>query len=186
LADRKVNEQLARCTMAALRACRQLLPSCLPYLNVHIALRRIIARTSTNQKELTSMKAFRWQWLLMLVPMVLIGCKAGPVDKPAGSGTEQQTASAKPAADAGEEAKIQAALAELSPADRKLAEEQGYCAVQNDSRLGSMGKPVKIMVKDQPVFLCCGHCRKTAQADPDKTLARVKQLREKEAPPPAK
>jgi len=42
-----------------------------------------------------------------------------------------------------------------------------------------MGVPVKVMVKDQPVFLCCKGCQKEALADPDKTLARVKELRAK-------
>jgi hypothetical protein len=35
------------------------------------------------------------------------------------------------------------------------------------------------MVKDQPVFLCCKGCQKKALADPDKTLAKVKELRDK-------
>jgi hypothetical protein len=75
------------------------------------------------------------------------------------------------------EAKIKASLDELSPADRKLAEEQKYCAVMTDNRLGSMGKPVKVMVKDQPVFLCCDSCTKKATADPDKTLEQVEKLK---------
>jgi len=72
-----------------------------------------------------------------------------------------------------------ASLARLDPEDRKLAEEQKYCVVQNDKRLGSMGTPVKIMVKGQPVFLCCGGCEKKALADPDKTLAKVEELKAK-------
>ena len=76
------------------------------------------------------------------------------------------------------EAKIKASLDQLDPADRKLAEEQTYCAVQTEKRLGSMGKPIKIMIEDQPVFLCCKGCEKTALKDPDKTLAAVKQLKD--------
>jgi hypothetical protein len=49
--------------------------------------------------------------------------------------------------------------------DRKLAEEQKFCAIENDNRLGSMGTPVKVMVKDQPVFLCCKGCQKKALSD---------------------
>ena len=82
---------------------------------------------------------------------------------------------------AADEAKIKANLAKLSDADRKLAEAQRLCAVEDDSRLGSMGVPVKIMVKDQPVFLCCKGCTKQANADPDKTLAKVKELKAKYA-----
>jgi hypothetical protein len=35
------------------------------------------------------------------------------------------------------------------------------------------------MVKDQPVFLCCKGCRRKALADPDKTLAKVAELKAK-------
>jgi len=76
-----------------------------------------------------------------------------------------------------ENLKVQAALAKLDPADRKLAEQQKFCANDTESRLGSMGAPVKVMVKDQPVFVCCGSCRKAVLKDPDKTLAAVKKLK---------
>jgi hypothetical protein len=76
------------------------------------------------------------------------------------------------------EAKIKASLDKLDPADRKLAEEQTYCAVETENRLGSMGKPIKIMIEDQPVFLCCKSCEKRAKANPEKTLATVKTLKD--------
>jgi len=75
------------------------------------------------------------------------------------------------------EAAVQDDLAKLSPEDRKLAEAQKFCAVQTKSRLGSMGTPIKIMLKGQPVFLCCDHCQSKAEADPDKTLAQAEKLR---------
>jgi hypothetical protein len=61
---------------------------------------------------------------------------------------------------------------------------QGKVAIQNEERLGGMGVPVKVLVKDQPVFLCCKSCRKEALADPDKTLAKVKGLKAKPARQP--
>jgi hypothetical protein len=82
------------------------------------------------------------------------------------------------------EAKVQAALAKLPSEDRKLAEEQRFCAVLNDNRLGSMGAPVKVLVKGEPVFLCCEACEKKALADPEKTLAKVQELKEKAAGSP--
>jgi hypothetical protein len=85
------------------------------------------------------------------------------------------------AADANEEAEIQANLAKLPAKDRKLAEEQKFCAVEDDSRLGAMGVPVKVLIKNQPVFLCCKGCTKQAQKDPDKTLDKVKELKAKAA-----
>jgi uncharacterized protein (TIGR03000 family) len=75
-----------------------------------------------------------------------------------------------------DEAKIQANLARMSNEDRKLAFEQKFCAVQNRIRLGSMGTPMKITLKGQPVFLCCGACAKTAESNADKTLENVKSL----------
>ena len=43
--------------------------------------------------------------------------------------------------------------------DAALAAAQGYCPVMTDTKLGEMGEPVKVMVKDkagveQPVFVC--------------------------------
>ena len=96
--------------------------------------------------------------LLLMVPLGLLGCG--------------QAAAPKDGND-----KVQANLAKLSPEDRKLAEEQGFCAVESENRLGSMGTPYKVMVKDQPVFLCCKGCVQTALDEPDRTLAKVKELR---------
>jgi len=89
----------------------------------------------------------------------------------------------KEAAPAVDEAKIKANLAKLGDDDRKLAEAQKFCAVETDHRLGAMGVPIKVMLKDQPVFLCCKGCVQEAQTDPDKTLATVKELKAKSAQP---
>jgi RND family efflux transporter MFP subunit len=78
-----------------------------------------------------------------------------------------------------EAAKIKAALAELSAEDRRLAEAQKYCAVWPEKRLGSMGKPAKVMVKGQPVFLCCPGCEDDAKENADRTLATVEKLKAK-------
>ena len=114
----------------------------------------------------------------LALSLFLIGCGGRPTEKRSGG-----DATTKPAAGAmsEEEKEIQDNLAKLSPEDRKLAEAQKYCVVQDDSLLGSMDVPIKVMVKGQPVFLCCGHCKKKALADPDKTLAKVKALKEKNA-----
>src|SRR5262245_41070176 len=110
-----------------------------------------------------------WTKLLpvaLTIPMLLAGCSGGPASSPQPSPAGPKTANGS----AGDEAKIQANLAKLSAEDRKLAEEQKYCANETDSRLGSMGEPVKVMVKDQPVFLCCKSCKAEALAHPDETL----------------
>ena len=77
------------------------------------------------------------------------------------------------------EATIRANLGKLSEKDRKLAEAQKWCAVETDDRLGAMGAPVKILIQDQPVFLCCKGCINQARKNPDQTLARVKELQAK-------
>jgi YHS domain-containing protein len=76
-----------------------------------------------------------------------------------------------------EDAEIKAALAELSPEDRKLAEAQRYCVVLKENRLGIMGKPFKIVIQGVPVFLCCEGCKEDAMANPADTVAKVQQMR---------
>jgi len=71
-------------------------------------------------------------------------------------------------------AKVEAALKQLLPEDQRLARAQKICPI--DKPLGEMGKPVKIMLKGQPVFLCCVGCVKSAEADPDETLKKVAEL----------
>ncbi len=91
------------------------------------------------------------------------------------SGCAQQNDTSPPA---DKEAKIKASLDKLDADDRKLAEEQAYCAVEPENRLGSMGTPIKIMIEDQPVFVCCKGCERRAKANPEKTLAKVKRLKD--------
>ena len=78
-------------------------------------------------------------------------------------------------------AKIEANLARLSPEDRQVAEAQGYCPIMVKNRLGVMGPPVKVMVKGQPVFVCCKGCAAKAMANPDRTLANVAALKARSA-----
>jgi hypothetical protein len=71
---------------------------------------------------------------------------------------------------------INANMAKLSPQDQQLARMQVFCAIDQDSRLGSMGPIQKIMLKNQPVFLCCKGCEAEAKAHPDETLLKVQNL----------
>jgi len=75
------------------------------------------------------------------------------------------------------DAEVTEALASLSDEDRALAQSQKFCAVMTDSLLGSMGTPIKIDVKGQPVFLCCKGCKTRAMNDPEATLAAVEELK---------
>jgi Cu(I)/Ag(I) efflux system membrane fusion protein len=80
--------------------------------------------------------------------------------------------------------KIVDVLKKLSPDDRRLAESQKFCPILTDSRLGSMGAPVKLMVDGQPVFICCTGCKKPALDKPQETLAAVAKLRKSNLPNP--
>jgi Cu(I)/Ag(I) efflux system membrane fusion protein len=93
--------------------------------------------------------------------------------------TPPQSEKRKEAIENKEEAEIKAAMAELSPEDRRLAEAQRFCVVLGENRLGIMGKPFKVMVEGEPVFLCCEGCKDDALAKPAETVAKVRQLREK-------
>ena len=90
----------------------------------------------------------------------------------------------RPSTPEDEDAKVKMNLAKLSTPDRRLAETQKICPIQKNV-IGSMGPPVKVMLKDQPVFLCCKGCVKEATADPDKTLATVEELKKGKHPRPA-
>ena len=64
-----------------------------------------------------------------------------------------------------------------------LAVAQRLCPVMDDSRLGSMDVPVKVMIDGQAVFLCCEGCKDVAMEKPKETLARVKQFLKTKAAP---
>jgi Cu(I)/Ag(I) efflux system membrane fusion protein len=75
------------------------------------------------------------------------------------------------------DSKIHDALARLSPADRALAERQKFCPILTDSRLGSMGVPIKLTIGNETVFVCCEGCQADAMKDGPGTLAKVHKLR---------
>jgi YHS domain-containing protein len=65
-----------------------------------------------------------------------------------------------------------AGFAGLSDSDRIAAEKQRVCPVSG-SALGEMGKPYKVTVKGQTVFLCCSGCEKQLLENPDKYLKKI-------------
>jgi Cu(I)/Ag(I) efflux system membrane fusion protein len=72
--------------------------------------------------------------------------------------------------------RVAAALASLSPEDRRQAESQEICPV-TEMRLGSMGTPLKVDVRGTPIFICCGGCRQNLLAEPDRYLAKLAEGR---------
>ncbi|MCY2987833.1 MAG: efflux RND transporter periplasmic adaptor subunit [Planctomycetota bacterium] len=61
---------------------------------------------------------------------------------------------------------------QLPEADRPLALAQRICPVTG-APLGSMGVPVKIALRGQPVFLCCKGCSGKAKRSPDEMLKKL-------------
>ncbi len=103
---------------------------------------------------------------LALSCMALVGCNSSPAKSKA-----ELTAEA-----------VTAGLAELSEDDRRMALAQKYCPVKQQNLLGSMGKPFKIMISGQTVFLCCPDCKNDADKDPKATLAKVAEFKRNNAP----
>lgn len=111
--------------------------------------------------------------------LAVVGCEgqpaAGPLPK---SGDEHATVKHEHAHK--DTTQFDANLAKLDAADQPLAKAQGYCAVTSEP-LGSMGKPLKLILNDQPVFICCKGCERRAHANPEKTLAKAAELKDKVA-----
>jgi uncharacterized protein (TIGR02231 family) len=125
---------------------------------------------ATGEKAL----AIQYEFKLELDRNMTIGDfqSAGVFGQPDASGALAPVAAASPA----EQTRIDAAMARLSPDDQRLARAQVFCAIDQDSRLGSMGPIHKVMVRNQPVFLCCKGCAAEAAAHPEDTLLKVQNL----------
>lgn len=68
--------------------------------------------------------------------------------------------------------KMTEALASFSDDDRKSAMKQHFCPVSGEM-LGVMGKPEKMEVEGQTVWICCDGCKEKLLAEPDKYLAKL-------------
>lgn len=119
----------------------------------------------------------RFEWLTVLALSLgssfVIGC--GETSTPAPAKSPSGAAANSTSTD---DPKIAEAIAKLPEEERALAAAQKFCAVEDKSRLGSMGKPHKILVEGQPVFLCCAGCEEEALKDPQATLAKVEKLKQ--------
>jgi Cu(I)/Ag(I) efflux system membrane fusion protein len=100
-----------------------------------------------------------------------LGANAGP-----GSSPVRRPGTVQPSVGDDEDTIVQANLAKLSRGDRRLAEAQGLCPIRG-TRLGTMGPPIKVVLKAQPVFLCCKGCEREARANPERTLGEVARLK---------
>ena len=95
-----------------------------------------------------------------------------------GSKSESNTVTkVRPTTPDDEDAKLNAALKRLAPADRVLAEQQKFCPILDGSRLGSMGVPVKVMVDGQPVIVCGPACEGPAKNKPAEALKILDEIK---------
>lgn len=107
------------------------------------------------------------------------GASGGPQ-----TGDRRSAALVRPSMTRDEEDRVRGELSKLTPDDRRLAVAQVYCPIREENRLGSMGVPEKVMIRGQPVFLCCSACTNKALADSQSTLAKVLQRKTKAIAPP--
>src|SRR4051812_6570392 len=99
----------------------------------------------------------RWTHAAALSFLLLAGCgQREAAEKPKEPVSEADRQAAR-------QEKIEAARAKLSAEDRALVDAQDYCAVMTEQKLGGMGVPLKVMVKGQPVFVCCKGCASGAE-----------------------
>lgn len=102
-----------------------------------------------------------------------LGCGKSPDAPPPGAAAPTSAPAAKD--------EVAAERAKLSPEDRALVDAQEWCVVSPEERLGSMGPPLKLDIKGQPVFVCCKGCKRKAESEPEKTLQTAAELRAKRA-----
>jgi YHS domain-containing protein len=118
--------------------------------------------------------------VVAIVALAAGGCGAAGTTGPSPSETKGRAqpesgptpSAAAPAAPA--DAPVPEGLKELSAEDRAAAEKQRVCPVSGEL-LGSMGKPVKIVVQGRTVFLCCSGCEAAFRKDPEKYFEKMKK-----------
>ena len=105
--------------------------------------------------------------LITFVALVVTSCQSGSTPSPA-----EKAAPKKSGSDSTSPKNVREAMAKLNPEDLDQAQSQRICPT-SDELLGSMGKPVKLTLKGQTVFLCCASCKDAAEKDPEATLQKI-------------
>src|SRR5262249_20245246 len=105
---------------------------------------------------------------------------AGSIYFGGSSGSKGTGGTVRPSTPEDSEPKITGALAKLSSEDRPLAEAQRFCVGLKDSRLGSMGPPLKLTFDGRTVFPCAEGCKPKALEDPKGMAAKARDLRNKQ------
>lgn len=111
--------------------------------------------------------------------IALAGCTA---EKPTPTASTPVVANSRD--DAGKEVELDEVATERAKLDapaRALVDAQEWCVISSDERLGSMGAPIRLDIQGQAVYVCCKGCQKKAESNPEKTLAKLAELKAKKA-----
>lgn len=109
----------------------------------------------------------------------VVGCGGGNTSPNPQAKTVEPTAPVEVATASAVTDEVATERGKLSTEDRALVDAQEWCVISHDERLGSMGAPLKLDINGQAVFVCCKGCKKSAESNPDKTLAKLEELKAK-------
>lgn len=109
----------------------------------------------------------------------VVGCGGGSTSPSPQAKTVEPTAPVEAATASAVTDEVATERGKLSTEDRALVDAQEWCVISHDERLGSMGAPLKLDINGQAVFVCCKGCKKSAESNPDKTLAKLEELKAK-------
>ena len=77
----------------------------------------------------------------------------------------------------GAAASPQISVAYATAEDGAAVRAQGRCVVMTDQQLGGHGKPIKVAIGDQSLFVCCKGCLRKVEQNPELYLAKARELR---------
>jgi hypothetical protein len=82
---------------------------------------------------------------------------------------EQKTAAAS---DAKPKEKPKVTVVPVGKEDEAAIKAQATCPVSGE-KLGSMGDPIKVLIGDKSLYLCCSGCLSKVESDPELYLGKV-------------
>jgi YHS domain-containing protein len=74
-------------------------------------------------------------------------------------------------------AAAQMSVAYATAEDAAAVRAQGRCVVMTDQQLGGHGKPIKVTVGEQSLFVCCKGCLRKVEQNPELYLAKAREMR---------
>lgn len=78
---------------------------------------------------------------------------------------------------------VPVSVVRLTEADRPLVERQRMCPVMEDTELGAHGAPIKLLVGNQTLFVCCEGCVEEVKKSPRQFLENSAKAQANRQPP---